>query len=207
MLKIKMFFGALLLCLCSFHSLSADDKKNELRLSVGMPIYFDYDYNYSNFWGGGSYDGYGYYNDTFRGNRYGLPSVNVSYAKLVKPRLAIGVTASYYGSYQNSYYYKTFEKSSRLFQTNVCITPFVRYDWKLLRGKYFGLYSQAGIGIGLDCQVRKNKDDGSKDYYITAKGSFDFVFWGFTIGKDIFFFSEFGVSNIGVIKAGVGYKF
>ena len=199
-------YRLLIVLLALFLSLEASSQRwkeagyHEFRLSAGQvnPIeVFDRDCIYYS----GLYDGTDYL-----GDKWGTPSINLTYTYQAKRWLAFGGGISYAGMWQKSHDYYTDAVISQRRWHLFSVMAKVRFDWFRLNG--VKLYSSLGAGIGYDLETEDYKTRKFDNWkYKSVIGSLDVVAVGMSIGGRVFFFGEAGVSTEGVLKAGIGYRF
>lgn len=172
--------------------------RHEVRMGVGFIWYPEFGYT--------RYGGYmSSSEEYYLGDKIGTPAINLSYSYQFKNWLSFGATLSYSGVAQKGYDLYTdavYQKNNEHF---ISLTPTVRFDW--FRTNTIKLYSSVGVGLGYHIETDKTLQSGG----IVRKDGFtptiDFNPIGISVGRIFFGFCELGLSTMGIVKAGVGYRF
>ena len=141
--------------------------------------------------------------DYYRGTRYTTNALFGEYSYQANKWIGLGVTAVYF-SYYSKYHDEQTDLQVGFNQiSHLSVYPTLRYTW--LKKTSYSLYSSFGMGLRTVIEY----DD--LRYNTTINGKIklaaQFTLLGFTIGKDVFCFSDLStVGTQGIITIGLGYR-
>jgi hypothetical protein len=207
MKKILLLFTAITLCSIT-SPLDAQSReltnRHQIRFGVGAAWYPEYGYHHDSNLDYSVLPGK-YRDDYYKGDLIGTPAINLSYSYQFKHWLSFGATLTYEGQYQNNYDLYTDAVYSKRRQHFVGLTPTVRFDW--FRTNTVKLYSVAGLGIGFGSDKWEYASKERTYNENSVVPTIDFTPIGISVGRNFFGFCELGLSTLGIVKAGVGYRF
>jgi hypothetical protein len=135
----------------------------------------------------------------YAGPRVYSGAISLQYTEELKRWMALCFNVSYSGVYENRHNLLTENVKDKYRSHRLSLLPMVRFTY--LNKPTVRLYSALGVGIGFSSeksdQIRYN--DTFMDAHIT--------FFGISVGKKLFASSEIGFGSLGIINAGIGYRF
>lgn len=171
--------------------------RHEIRISAGMPVRLRI-FNAGRFWGGDCL--------WYPGSLRATPNIGLSYMYRFHRGLSFGMTLSYSGAFQKTYYLFDDRVRAERERHTMALTPVVRFEW--LRRRSVRLYSS--LGLGLQYRYEREKAGGSdrnSAWDFRCRASYDVTLLGMSFGRKFFGFWELGPSTAGAIKGGFGYRF
>lgn len=178
--------------------------RHEIRVGAGAVWHPEYGYSKDTH----DYDPFppGYAGEYYQGHLIGTPAINLSYNYQFKSWLSFGATLTYVWLQQKSYDLYTDAVSSKQNEHFIGLTPTIRLDW--FRSSTVRLYSIAGFGIGFGTDKTTSYTSSERGYRENLSApTVDLTPIGISVGRKIFGFCELGLSNLGLLKAGIGYRF
>lgn len=204
MKKNLLLSAAVVLC-CIAATANAQEgelsNRHEIRAGVGAVWFPEYGSNHDQYYSPDR----GYANWYYKGDLVATPAINLSYTYRLKRWLALGATLTYMGQFQKEYDLYADAVHTTLNQHFFGFTPMLRADW--VRTNSVTCYSIAGFGLGVASdKLSYSLSENSRRETLVVP-TIDFTLIGVSVGRKFFGFCELGMSNIGIVKAGVGYRF
>lgn len=199
-LLFPLFFFFLFFPIEAQKSAFRNETPHELRAGIGIyplafeewgceEIYYnDYNYNYSP--------------NYYAGDKVHSPSINLAYSYRLNYRFSFEANFSYARTDQKYYDFYSDRRISKESQQYFSIMPVVRLHWYTSR--WISLYSSAGIGWYLYREASKPANWRQKRSENRLSGTFNY--FGITVGKRLYGYTELSVGTTGMVLIGVGYR-
>lgn len=139
----------------------------------------------------------------YYGPAYTTGSLSASYTYYIKKWFSVGASFSYINQYRNHYNIITDSKILEIRYQSLYLTPMLRFTF--VNKRYVKLYGQIGVGLGL--HMGEESDATKKLTSNKCMTSMQFTFFGVSVGRKFFGFTELGVGSQGIINIGTGYRF
>jgi hypothetical protein len=140
-------------------------------------------------------------NKYYEGPEHYLPSISLSYHYNLKKWLSLGAYLSYSGSYANLNRCVDDKKETSYWNNYFAVMTSVRFNF--LSKPMVRLYGECGIGV----YYSRHKDSWWSKYSTDSSLCGQLTFFGVSVGKKLFGFSEVGFGCLGLIRGGIGYRF
>lgn len=200
-MKTIVLILSLLLSLCGYSQKAGKRApltgRHELRLGLGIQplipdVYIDYELSSSRS---------SVFN--YQANQVKAPSFNADWSYRLRHWLSLGAMVSFGGIYRK--YNDSFD-DIHLFTYRrefLSLMPIVRFYWFNSRSVNF--YSSVGFGLGVS-SVKNNKGyEGIHELALLP--SYTLNFFGISVGRKLFGYTELGFSSSGIIQFGIGYRY
>lgn len=176
-----------------------NETPHELRVGIGVyPIAFDE-------WGcdeGNYYDDYNLWPDSYAGDRVHSPSINLAYSYRLNYRFSFEANFSYARTDQKYHNFYSDRKVGKESEQYFSVIPVVRFHW--YTNRWISLYSSAGIGWYI--YHKDSKIAGWQQKRSENRMSGTFNYFGITVGKRLYGYTELSMGTTGVLLVGVGYR-
>lgn len=143
------------------------------------------------------------YNEYYSKEIVYTPAFTVSYSHRMRRWFSWEINFTYISSYEK--YYDIY--TDKIIFTDVVnsylFTPQAKFRW--VTTKYVQCYSAIGLGVGF--YTWKNKEGRNGYNESDARISLDLNYFGISVGRKLFGFTELGIGTNGILRAGIGYRF
>jgi hypothetical protein len=129
-------------------------------------------------------------------------AISISYTQELKRWLALSVNATYSGVSQNERSTETNQISNKYRKHHFSIYPMVRFTY--FNRPVIRMYSAAGFGFGItDEKWSSNYQSHNSETSLSGQ----IIFFGISVGKNLFASWEIGAGSMGYLIMGGGYRF